>query len=286
MDSIELKAYAKINLGLDVLRRREDGYHDVKMVMQAVGLHDTVRLQKTEEEGIFLRCSNETLPADSGNLAYKAVHMLKEEFSLSDGVSIGLEKRIPIAAGLAGGSTDAAAALKGMNELFALGLSEEELMERGVRIGADVPFCIMGGTALSEGIGERLTRLPQMPDCYILLAKPPISVSTKEVYENLVLNEEVKHPDIEGIIEGIRLSDVKKMSGCLGNLLESVTEPAYPVILDLKQRMIEAGALGALMSGSGPTVFGIFDSLESAKKAEEEIRSSGLAEGVFLTNPH
>ena len=283
MDSIELKAYAKINLGLDVLGRRENGYHDVKMVMQTVELHDTLRLTKSDRPGISLKCNDKTLPLGSENLIYKAILMIQEEFSIAEGVKAELHKEIPVAAGMAGGSTDAAAALRGMNELFQLNLSEAELMERGVKIGADVPFCIMQGTALSEGIGEKLTRIHSMPSCSILIAKPRIMVSTKYVYEHLVLNDTTHHPDIDGVLSGIQSQDLMKMAGSMGNLLESVTEKEYPVITEIKNRMIQYGAVSALMSGSGPTVFGLYKEKEEAKSALNKIKESGLVEVALIT---
>ncbi len=285
MDSIELNAYAKINLGLDVLRKREDGYHEVKMVMQSIQLHDRLKMKKITEDKIKLECGGAALPLGPENLIYRAVQLIREEYSISGGVSVELTKQIPIAAGLAGGSTDAAAALRGMNQLFSLGISEDELSEHGVKIGADVPFCLLQGTALSEGIGERLTRLPELLPIPILIAKPPISVSTKYVYEHLTLDEMTDHPKIETILEGIRHQDIKKIASSLGNLLENVTVKEYPIIQKLKQRMMELGAENALMSGSGPTVFGLFLEEETAKEAYRILREEGMAEAVALTSP-
>ncbi len=270
MESIELAAYAKINLGLDVVRRLENGYHEVKMVMQTIGLHDTLRLEKTKE-GIALFVDSSEAPADENNLAYKAARLLKEHCGVAEGISIHLQKRIPVAAGMAGGSTDAAAVLKGMNRLFSLGLSEEELCGIGVRLGADVPYCIMGGTALAEGIGEKLTVLPDAPDSVVLVAKPPVSVSTKYVYETLRLSEIEKHPDIDGMVRAVRKGSLAGIVSRMENVLESVTEKEYSVITRIKHFMEENGAKKALMSGSGPTVFGIYEDRADAEKAAEKL---------------
>lgn len=287
MEAISLQAYAKINLGLDVLRKREDGYHEVRMIMQSISLADTLVLRESSEAGIHLRnhdgIENPDVPMDSTNLVYRAIQMLKEEFQITEGIEAVLTKRIPVAAGMAGGSTDAAAALKGMNQLFSLGLSTQELCERGVKLGADIPYCIQGGTALSEGIGEILTPLPKMPDCYILIAKPPINVSTAFVYGNLKANELTKHPDIDGMIQAIHQQDLAGIADRLGNVLETVTIPAYPVIADIKKIMVDCGAMQSLMSGSGPTVFGIFSDEKKAQATAEQIREKGLSEQVYVT---
>lgn len=287
MEEISLQAYAKINLGLDVIRKREDGYHEVRMIMQSISLADTLLLRKSSEAGIFLNShdgtENPDVPMDSTNLVYRAIQLLKEEFQITEGIEAVLSKRIPVAAGMAGGSTDAAAALKGMNQLFSLGLSTQELCQRGVRLGADIPYCIQGGTALSEGIGEILTPLPKMPDCYILIAKPPINVSTAFVYGNLKANELTEHPDIDGMIQAIHQQDLSGIASRLGNVLETVTIPAYPVISDIKKIMVEYGAMQSLMSGSGPTVFGIFTEEQKAETTAQQIRKAGLSEQVYVT---
>lgn len=286
MNRMELKALGKINLGLDVLGKRENGYHDVRMVMQTVYLYDKIVLEKTKEPGITLESNLFYLPNNESNLAYRAAQMLMEEFEIESGVKIDLEKHIPVAAGMAGGSTDAAAVLFGVNRMFQLGLSQEQLMERGVKLGADVPYCIMRGTALAEGIGEELSPLPAMPKCHVLLAKPPISVSTKKVYEELDSQEIENHPDIDGIIKGLEEKDLKKIADSMGNVLEKVTIAEYPVIGEIKTIMNQEGALGAMMSGSGPTVFGIFDDKIKGRRAAQKIKTRGLAKQVYLTNVH
>ncbi|MDD6812730.1 MAG: 4-(cytidine 5'-diphospho)-2-C-methyl-D-erythritol kinase [Lachnospiraceae bacterium] len=283
MEQIVRKAYAKINLGLDVLRRREDGYHEVKMIMQTVGIFDTLTFVKKEAPGIFLRVDNKELSGGKENLIYRAAELLMKKAGVEQGVEITLEKRIPIAAGMAGGSTDAAAALHGINELFALGYSLEELQALGVTLGADIPYCLAGGTALSEGIGEILTKLPSPPQCTLVVAKPDINVSTKFVYENLHANTLMYHPDIDGMTAAIREGSLQGITDRLGNVLETVTIREYPIIEQIKDLMKQAGAENALMSGSGPTVFGIFTKEEAAKRAAALIREKQLAGQVFVT---
>ena len=286
MDRLELKALGKINLGLDVLGRRENGYHDVRMVMQTVYLYDRIIMKKSKTPGIRLETNLYYLPVNENNLAYQAAQMLMDEFHIEEGVSIQLDKHIPVAAGMAGGSSNAAAVLFGMNRMFSLGLSQKEMMERGVKLGADVPYCIMRGTVLAEGIGEILTPLSPMPKCYVLIAKPAISVSTKMVYEKLDSHEIEDHPDIDGILAGLKAGDLKKVAGSMGNVLERVTVDAYPVIDQIKKMMIKEGALNAMMSGSGPTVFGIFEEKATARKAADAIRDARLTKQVYVTNIH
>lgn len=284
MDEIKLKALAKINLGLDVVRRREDGYHEVRMVMQTIHLYDQLLIQKSETPGIQIHSNLSFLSVNENNLVYKAGKLLMDEFDIHTGVSVELNKRIPVAAGMAGGSTDAAAMLYGMNQLFGLKLKRKDLMERGVQIGADVPYCIMRGTALAEGIGEKLSSLPPMVKCPVLIAKPAVSVSTKFVYQNLKLNEQTPHPDIDALITDIRNSDLDNICADMGNVLETVTIPNYPVIAQIKEQMLKSGAKASMMSGSGPTVFGLFGDEETARRARAEMKASGLAKQVYLTS--
>ena len=283
-NDISLKALAKINLGLDVVRRREDGYHEVLMLMQTIHLYDRLDIKRTQEPGIQIQTNLSFLPVNENNLIYKAAKLLMDEFSITDGVSVKLDKRIPVAAGMAGGSTDAAAMLIGVNRLFSLGLTKRQLMERGVQIGADVPYCIMRGTALAEGIGEALSPLPPMVKCPVLIAKPSISVSTKFVYQNLKLDDTTIHPDIDLLIDDIKAKNLHDIAAHMGNVLETVTIPNYPVIDEIKKHMLSNGAVGAMMSGSGPTVFGLFDDEDTAKKAYKAMRSSHLARQVYLTS--
>lgn len=286
MDRIELKALGKINLGLDVLGRRENGYHDVRMVMQTVYLYDQITIKKRKSPGIGIETNLYYLPTNENNLAYRAAKLLKDEFDIKEGISIQLDKHIPVAAGMAGGSSNAAAVLFGMNRMFELGLTMEGLMERGVTLGADVPYCIMRGTVLAEGIGEVLTPLAPMPRCCVLLAKPPVAVSTKLVYEKLDSREIEEHPDIDGIMEGLKEENLLKIAGSMGNVLERVTIEEYPVIEQIKNVMKEDGALNAMMSGSGPTVFGIFDDRNQARTAAQRIKETQLAKQVYVVNIH
>ena len=287
-DRIQLKALAKINLGLDVLRRREDGYHEVKMIMQTISLHDDLEIRRIKTPEIQVKTNLYYLPTNENNLVYKAAKLLMDEFGIKEGVAIQLKKRIPVAAGMAGGSTDGAAVLWGMNQMYGLGLSRQELMERGVKLGADVPYCVQRGTALAEGIGERLSVLPSMPKCTILIAKPGISVSTKFVYENLHANDlkPEQHPDVDRMIEAMKEKNLDLLCERMGNVLETVTIPNYPVIAEIKEHMMEHGAAGAMMSGSGPTVFGIFHSPVQAKAAMKDLKVNGLAKQLYLTTPY
>lgn len=284
-DTLQLKAYAKINLGLDVVRKREDGYHEVRMIMQTIKLFDKLTFRLLEEDEIRIKTNLGFLPVNEDNLVYKAVKLIKDKYDIKKGLEIDLFKCIPVAAGMAGGSTDCAAALVGAAKMFGLRLHKQELMELGVKLGADVPYCVLRGTALSEGIGEILTPLPPMPDCYILIAKPSISVSTKFVYENLRANELESHPDIEGMIDAIKNGSLIGITDRMANVLETVTIPVHPIIEDIKNCMKDNGAMNSLMSGSGPTVFGIYDSEEEAEKAREVIREKNLAHQVYVVKP-
>ena len=283
MEEITLKAMAKINLGLDVIRRREDGYHEVRMIMQTVNLYDELTFRKQPGDKVRLTANLRSLPTDGHNLIVKTAELLRKEFGIREGLSIHLKKKIPVAAGMAGGSTDAAAAFAGMNELFGLGLTLEELQKRAVSVGADVPYCLQGGTALSEGIGEILTELPSAPRCSVIIAKPPIHVSTRFVYENLRLDSLEKHPDIDGILDSIREGNILGVAERLENVLETVTVSAYPIIQTIKDRMKELGAINSLMSGSGPTVFGIFVEKDMARRAYDKLEEEQLAKQIFLT---
>lgn len=280
---VSLKARAKINLGLDVIRKRPDGYHDLRMIMQTVGIYDRIQLTRTKAPGIRVATNLSFLPTGENNLVYKAAALLMEEFPQEDGIFIDLHKTIPVAAGLAGGSSDAAAVLVGLNRMFSLELSQKEIMDRAVRLGADVPYCVMRGTALAEGIGEVLTPLKAPPACRVVLAKPAAHVSTKYVYTNLKLDADTVHPDIDGQIAALETGDLEKLCACMGNVLESVTIPACPVISTIRDVMREEGAAGAMMSGSGPTVFGLFEDGPQAAAAAERIRAEQLAEQVFVT---
>lgn len=286
MKSFTTNAYAKINLGLDVLRKREDGYHELRMIMQTIDLYDTIRIELIPPEQIIVKSNLPYLPSDRRNLVYRAAQVFMKRFNISNGVRITLEKNIPVSAGLAGGSTDAAATLRLLNEMFHTGLTNEELMELGVTLGADVPYCFLMGTALSEGIGDILTPLKPIPDCSILLVKPDINVSTKYVYTNLRLTRSIKHPDIETMMAAIEKSDLQELTHHMDNLLQTVTVSKYPIITKIKNQMLELGAMTSLMSGSGPTVFGIFNDDIMAERALAFFKKVNLGKQAFLTKPY
>lgn len=283
IDKTTQRAYAKINIGLDVLRRRADGYHEVKMIMQTVDIYDELVLERRKEPGIELRMDNSELPSGGDNLICRAADLLFREKEITGGVNISLTKRIPIAAGMAGGSADAAAALRGVNELFDLGYSLKELQALGVGLGADIPYCLAGGTMLSEGIGEILTPLPAPPAAHLVIAKPDINVSTAFVYGNLHADSLAWHPDIDGMIAALQKGDLDGITGRLGNVLETVTVKAHPVIEQIRELLRKQGAENALMSGSGPTVFGIFKEKETAARAAEAVERGQLAKQIFVT---
>lgn len=270
LETMWINAPAKINIGLDVVGVREDGYHEVRMIMQSIRLFDRLTLTRKKEPGVRLKTNLKFLPTDDNNLIVKSAKMLMKEFSLEGGLTIDLEKRIPVAAGLAGGSTDAASTMLAINQMYDLNLSNSQLMKRAVKIGADIPYCIVKGTALAEGIGEKLSTVPKLPNCVILIVKPKLHVSTRETYENLVLDENTEHPDIDKMIEDMKKRNLNRLCSHIGNILESVTVPKYPVIEEIKQFMTERGALGSLMSGSGPTVFGVFTDQETANRVKSE----------------
>lgn len=278
-----LHAHAKINLCLDVIGRRPNGYHDVKMIMQSIGLYDELEITARTDNEIVLECDNSELGPIEDNLIYRAAAKLRESSGNNTGLTIRLTKNIPVAAGMAGGSTDAAATLIGINELLQLGKSHEDLREIGVTLGADVPYCIEGGTYLSEGIGEILTRLPDAPSCYLVIAKPDISVSTKFVYEHLILNDSTIHPDVDGMIDAIKSGSLQGVTDRLSNLLADVTEQEYTIIRQMKQVLLNNGALGALMSGSGPTVFGIYNSRTDADTALAKLHECCDFKAGFVT---
>lgn len=272
MESIELQARAKINLSLDVLGKRPDGYHDVRMIMQSIALHDDVRLEKAQD-GIRIECNTPWVPTDSGNIAWKAAQLMLSRYGIQSGLHIRIHKRIPVAAGLAGGSADAAAVFKGMNALFSLNIQETELMKLGREIGADVPYCIKGGTMLSEGIGEILSPLGGLGGVPIVLVKPRISVSTAWVYKSLELDKVAVRPDTELLARAVGERRIDELARNMRNVLESVTVEKYPVIRDIKEKLVRFGAAGSMMSGSGPTVFGIFKDRKVAEAAYGKLKN-------------
>jgi len=282
---ISKRAYAKINLGLDVTGKRDDGYHIVRMIMQNVDIYDTLTFEKTYGGEIHLKFSGGDVPESSDNLIWKVCSLLKEKYNIADGVTINLEKNIPIAAGMAGGSADAAATFYGMNELFDLNMNQDEMCKMAVDLGADIPYCIMGGTMLSEGIGEVLTKLPDFPKCYIVVGKPEVGVSTGWVYKSLDALSGYEHPDIDGICDSIKSSDLNGVCNRLLNVLEGVTAPKYDIIGKIENVMEDNGAIKAIMTGSGPTVFGIYDNEDLAKGAYEALEKENLCKQLFITKP-
>jgi len=274
------KAYAKINLSLDVVGKREDGYHLLKMIMQNIELYDLLNVKKIEN-GINIFCNKKFVPTDERNIAYKAARLFKEKYNISGGVFIEIRKNIPVAAGLAGGSTDAAAVLRAMRDLYRRDVSDEELMALGLELGADVPYCIQGGTALCTGVGEVITQLKPFKQHVIVLVKPAFGVSTKEVYGNLDITKIKKHPNTKLLLEAIENQNIELLSENMKNVLENVTLRRHKVIIRLKENMIHHGALGSLMSGSGPSVFGIFEDMLKAQRCFEDLKKT--FEEVFIT---
>lgn len=283
MDLITRKAYAKINLALDVIGKRDNGYHDVRMIMQSIKLYDKITIKPTQNPEIIIKTNLHYLPTNENNIVYAAAKLFRETYDIQDGFYITLEKKIPVAAGMAGGSSDAAATLKALNQLYDMNLSIEELMKLSVSLGADVPYCLMYGTALSEGIGEILTPLRPAPNFHCLIVKPPVSVSTKYVYENLDLSQRTQAPDIDGMVEAIHDHDSEGIVRRLSNVLETVTLKAHPEIEEIKKEMLKQGALNCLMSGSGPTVFGLFDDITAAEKAFYAFKVGPYGKQTFLT---
>ena len=287
MNSIILKGRAKINLTLDVVGKRENGYHDLQMIMQTINLYDTIFIRKTKTQGIRLKANHSWLPTNEKNIAYRAAQLFFEESGIEEyGVSIEITKRIPVAAGLAGGSTDAAATLVGLNRLYETFYKKEKLMEMGLKLGADVPFCIARGTMLAEGIGEVLTPLRPVPSIHVVLVKPPISVSTATVYKSLDLGNIKFHPDTPKVIQAIEHQNIKEIAANMVNVLEEVTVPMHPVISELKEELVMQGAMGAMMSGSGSTIFGLFDSKEKANKAAQYFKVERNLREVYVTTTY
>jgi 4-diphosphocytidyl-2-C-methyl-D-erythritol kinase len=282
------KARAKINLGLDVCGHLENGYHEVKMVMQTVDIYDELEFkQRTDSDIILSVNSRDNLGDVTNNLIFKAAKLMKEQYGIKEGIEIKLNKKIPVAAGMAGGSTDAATTMIAMNEMFELGLSKQELMEQALKLGADIPFCVLGGTALAEGIGEKLSVLPAPPKASLLVVKPPINVSTKWVYERLDAKQIEKHPDIDSMVKALQQGDLKGITDKMENVLETVTIGEYPIISDIKKMMIGSGAMNSLMSGSGPSIFGVFrsDKLSNAAAVyiDQTLKTKGIKAHIKVT---
>ena len=277
---MKIKAYGKVNISLDVVGKREDGYHLLSMIMQNIDLYDEIEVEK-QECGIILECNKSYVPVDNRNLAYKAAEIFKERYDIVDGVKINIEKNIPVSAGLAGGSTDAAAVLKVMNKLFNVNATEEELMELGLKLGADIPYCIHGGTALCEGIGEIITPIKPFRDKIVDLVKPAFGVSTKEVYKNFNLEKVKQHPKTAEIINAIENDDLNFVASNMKNLLENVTLRKHKILIKIKEEMNACGAINSMMSGSGPTVFAFFDDMLKAQRCFEKMKKK--YSDVFIT---
>jgi 4-diphosphocytidyl-2-C-methyl-D-erythritol kinase len=288
MDTLNYKARAKINLGLDVCRRLDNGYHEVKMVMQTVDMYDELEFRKRKDPDIILSVSSRDNLGDlANNLIFKAAKLMKEQYSIKEGIEIKLTKNIPVAAGMAGGSADAAATMHAMNEMFELGLTKKELMEQALQLGADIPFCVLGGTALAEGIGEKLTSLNAPPKASILVVKPPINVSTKWVYDRLDAGSIEKHPNIDAMVEALKEGNLKGITDNMENVLEAVTISEHPIISDIKKMMIGSGAMNSMMSGSGPSIFGVFLEEEMANTAaiyiDQTLKTKGIKAQIKVT---
>lgn len=274
------KAYGKINISLDIVGKREDGYHLLKMIMQTIDLYDLIDINRIEN-GIELSCDKSYVPNDEKNIAYKAAKLFIDTYNIKDGVSIAINKNIPVAAGLAGGSTDAAAVLKAMRDIFNIDVSDERLMELGIKLGADVPYCILGGTALCEGIGEKITPLKPFKDKILILVKPNFGVSTKEVYKSFDIEKAFKHPETEKLIEAMESGDLQFISDNMKNLLENVTSRKHTILKNIKDSMNRYGALGSMMSGSGPTIFAFFEDMLKAQLCFEYMKEK--YDEVYIT---
>lgn len=285
MNSIELKSRAKINLSIDVLGKRQDGYHLVEMIMQTIDLFDIIKIFSLNEDKIIISSNSKDIPTDSSNIVYKAVSLIKQEFNIKRGIEIYIEKNIPVAAGMAGGSSNAAAVLVGLNKLWNLNLSKSKLKELGLQLGADVPFCIEGEASLAENIGEKLTNIDGLSqDVFILVCKPELFVSTKEVYEAIDSKIIEKRPDNKLLIQLLKENNIELLSKNMYNVLESVTKEKYPVIKEIEEIMLNNKALGAMMSGSGPTVFGLYNNKVDAEKCKKILLEN--FKQVYLVKSH
>lgn len=271
-NTVEMVANAKVNLSLDVVRRREDNYHDLEMIMQEIDLADKIFIKEIDVDEIRVLCNRDDIPTDETNIVYKISYTIKNRFNIDKGLEIKIDKNIPIAAGLGGGSADAAATIKGINKLWNLNMSEQDMIDISKPLGADIPFCIIGGTAVARGIGDKLTKISGLKETMILLVNPEIGVSTKFVYQSLNLDVIEKRPDTGKLVDAIQANDLNYIANNMVNVLETVTIKEYPLIDKIKEEMIQYGAIGSLMSGSGSTVFGIFDDESAIDNAEKEFR--------------
>lgn len=273
------RAVAKITLSLDVVAKRDDGYHDVEMVMTTIDLADRLEFQILTEDRIDVTADNQYVPNDERNLAYKAAHELKKTYHIPHGVRINIQKNIPVSAGLGGGSSDAAAVLRGLNRIWNLKLSLKQLAEIGVRIGSDVPFCVYGSTALVSGRGEKVRKILPPPSCWVVLAKPDLGVSTRNIFRHIHMDD-IHHPDTDGVLEAISENSIHKLGNCIGNALEEITFKYYPETKRIKEKMIQYGARGVLMSGSGPTIYGLVAQHTKAQRIYNGLR--GFCREVYI----
>lgn len=286
MKEIRKIARAKINLSLDILGKRDDGYHEIKTIMQTISLYDKLRFKKMGTDKVVIETNLPFLPRDDRNLVVKIVKHMKQVYNISEGVFIDLYKVIPVGAGMAGGSTDGAQTIFAMNELFNLKLSFDEMLKIGGKFGADIPYCMIGGTALAEGIGEVLTKIEPVPQLHLVVTKPRVSVSTAYIFGHLNLDSGIKHPDIEGMITAIQEGNIEGIVARLGNVLEDVTIKGYSEVATIKEAVMASGALGALMTGSGSAVFGIYNTSEQAKDAAKVLKKHPLIRYVFETTTY
>lgn len=277
------KAYAKINISLDVIGKRNDGYHLLKMIMQTIDLYDEIDIVKSYDKSIKIHCNKQYVPCDERNLAYKAAKLFKDKYNIKDGIVIKIKKNIPVAAGLAGGSTDAAAVLVIMNQMFNVGATYKELCELALKIGADVPYCINGGTALCEGIGEKITYLDKFENKILVVIKPSFGVATKDVYGNLDINKIYKHVKTDELIDYIKKDDIYGVCNNMKNVLENVTLGKHKILKEIKENLNKNGAIGSMMSGSGPTIFGFFEDMLTAQNAYESIKDKYKFKDIFIT---
>lgn len=278
---MKIKAYGKINIALEVVGKREDGYHLLRMIMQNIDLYDLIELNEKRSNDITIECNKPYVPKDDRNLAYKAARLFMDTYKINRGIHIDIVKNIPVAAGLAGGSTNAAAVLKALNEMFDVGASEQDLMDLGVKLGADIPYCIKGGTCLCEGIGEKISELKSFKDKILVLVKPPFGVSTKDVYGAIDINKIFKKVLVNELIEAIEKDDLLFVAKNMKNHLENVTLRRHPLIIKIKEDMMKMGSIGSMMSGSGPTVFGFFDDMLKAQSCYERMKKQ--FNDVFIT---
>lgn len=283
MREIKLKARAKINITLDIIGKRDNGYHDVEMIMQTIDLFDRLLLRRIKKNKISIKTNLTYLPVDERNLVYKIISYMKETYHIKEGVFVNLYKMIPVAAGLAGGSSDGAQTILGMNKLFNLKLEMEEMLDIGAKFGSDIPYCMIQGCALATGLGEKITLLEDFPDFHVLILKPKFSMSTAVVYQNFKLDQVLVHPETKTVIKAIKEKNTDVICDSLVNVLETVTPKIHPEINEIKEQLKSCGANGVLMSGSGPTVYGLFNDEKTALGALKQFKHKKFMQFAYLT---